>query len=860
MPHPNPEFLSSFDATTALDTPQTLVVSVVNAAETVALKTLRVRKHTLRHPSSETDGTLVADYTPPVPAQQADIVVSADTVYYYSAFALYEGPASSVLSGTQHSVKRLHDVALGVHAHTAAGRVWLVGRSASGYSALVFDTTRGYVESEIAFTPPEGTRCSLDVHEYPAASGQIVVFISTDSGVRGYAATGLVYSVDYTGMYKQHISAGFIVWAAGIMTGINLLDTATVVRTINPTTGALTGSTTLPAAIQSYYHDAFNGLSLSADGLAWHTADNRRIMRFDPIGGDLEAYSPTRTVPTRFCEIDEGGGTLRLFIYDPENTSTLHKYTEPVADINLTEAVDSDSSVLTLLHCETAPASVIPDSSGHANTGTLVAPAALNAGGKFGNGVLCGATGYVNCNTVAADINTAVGSMDMWIRTTDLAALVGRYIVGATDGGGSNRIQVWITNGTVQGRRTQGGATVTCTSAAVIADTAWHHVYYEWNTGTGLHRVYLDGVAGVAQAGVVAIPAMSSCLWGCSAMGALHWQQYIDQLRISSAARTAYTNYDLWRRAGDSYCRAGGDRTTGFQYRSQLPTARFVAERSLTEDTDRSISGPDLILPSTNETVRRGWPTTEMGHLARLLRLIGATVDRAGDSRDYLLPADVKTCTPAVVEALIPLLDIASLAEIQNPRSTEQYPLDKQRVYLGLLPWINPRIGIISALVALCHYYGFRTKYTVTHPRYHWDSGIHLDSGMPFDSSHPIACSINLNLDLYDNDNLLLSQTDGVTNIPVPGTFRFTSAAGNFTTAGIRVGDMLRLMDSTDLGDYAVLQVVDAHTIDVTTTWPVSGNVGISYRIIPSVPTADPMAGYVYREVFRFAASNIKIV
>ena len=96
-------------------------------------------------------------------------------------------------------------------------------------------------------------------------------------------------------------------------------------------------------------------------------------------------------------------------------------------------------------------------------------------------------------------------------------------------------------------------------------------------------------------------------------------------------------------------------------------------------------------------------------------------------------------------------------------------------------------------------------------------------------------------LNLFDNTIPLETGTDGVTSIP--GTRTLTSGEAAF--APVRVGDMLRVMDTTDLGDYLVGEVVSGAVLKITEDWPAGSQNPVAYRVLPGVPTAEPIASYV---------------
>ena len=581
-------------------------------------------------------------------------------------------------------------------------------------------------------------------------------------------------------------------------------------------------------------------------------------MRVNPVTGAPQEYTPTRTIPFAFCEV-QVGGIDRTLVYDQSYSKEVQQYRSTIHQLFLAEGFDVDTLTACLFHLESAPAGITPDAVVGNPGGTLVGASVISTGGKFGENCLSSLSDSVDISASLAVLPQDEGAVDFWIKAPSTAHWAGlHYLFHFSDAVVANSIHIEVNAGNFLARRISGGVPVDVV-VPTPTDTEWHHINYQYSVIGNFHRLSIDGGAPVSVAGVL---PMAAAWVHAEFAGSLpnpldFWGGLLDEFRVSSTpGRTWFTPYTLWRKQGEGFSLSGSDHTTGYPYRENLPTRTFIPGRVLENDSHPYQSMGNLTL-SSGELVRRNWPVQDVGDTYRLIRLIGAMLDAVKDLSKATLPADCNTCAPDVLNGQAFFLGLR-LDEILNPRNLETYPLNKQRTFLRLLSWMYEKIGDLDALRVLLHYYQVRTWGTdsLARARCHFDSGVPFDSGIRLDSWSALGRASRLDLSLFDDANVLEAQTDGATSIPA--NKRLTSALANFS--GVRAGDMVRLLDSSDLGDYLVDTVVGPNDLDVTQSWPAGLQAGVSFRVIPKVPAVDPIATYLRKQADKFTPSSLEIV
>ena len=144
----------------------------------------------------------------------------------------------------------------------------------------------------------------------------------------------------------------------------------------------------------------------------------------------------------------------------------------------------------------------VRDVAGYMLHGTITGSAAIDAGGKYGQGLLCtgGAMRVSNIDEFLYPVNTDGGvSVAVWVQLSDNTAAA-RCIMSTTSGGSLNwALYASNASGNVEVKISG----VTYSTSTSILDGAFHHVMLVLDTVAASHTVtlYVDGVS------VLSVPA-----------------------------------------------------------------------------------------------------------------------------------------------------------------------------------------------------------------------------------------------------------------------------------------------------------------------------------------------------------------
>jgi len=862
MSYPVPDFLSLFTASTSLETPQ-INVAFEYSGETVVMKKLRLRRSALHHAVSETEGTLVGEWVANFPdALSESAGLAADTGYYYAAWCEYNRPIHHPLV-TGHRVDRFFYVVYGIQEGLVAGYVRIVGRGPQGYSQITYDLERGYVSAETMYTNvPQGIKCAIGEIDYPPGSGQMTQFFMTQDQVFGIFEGQVLYSLQTALQNVEPTGVVMSLDGAGFPLIFYVLDNNSSTLIAVDNAGAILGTLDW-----GYLGDDLVGLAVDPGWTEVYVGSGYRIYAIDTTANAINTtiYS---TLPARLgLHVTAWLGTRDGVRYDGRTARRLEVLDgDFLVELFVLEKPDVDQETLELYHAETDIGGAILGvaTAGAGAPGILNGTAAVVAGGKFSNCIdLPGPADWVDFSPLAAigPYPSDTGQVEFFVKCpvgvwTDANPYT---LFHGMNSIGPEYILVTKLDPFIVLTYDAGGGPVTV--VVPTPNTAlWHRIVVSWDAVGGFLTIQLDEDPPIqGPLGPPIAPGqIDSIAWGAQMAGVQSWPGQVDEIRFQTAPRhTIYAFDTSWIRAGTAEAWSGSDKTTGTHYRDILGTSRMIPETILENKDLLWVSGPDLVT-SAGETVRRDFPGDPQGDTARLFRMLGLFFDRLRDQQRYVLPASTTDALPAVLSKLLVMLGIPDINEVVNPRTLETYPVDRVRVYAQLRAWLAPKVGILAAIQALIRFYGLRAKTETTLARVHFDSGIPFDSGINFDTWNAKSRRALFSMDLYDNDNPMEGQVDGVTS--AFAVRQLTTVAGNFVTAGVRPGDMVRLLDSVDLGDYLVNSVVGPGTLDITEDWPIGGAAGVSYLIIPAVPSADQIWSYIQRQVELHSPQFLKVV
>lgn len=143
----------------------------------------------------------------------------------------------------------------------------------------------------------------------------------------------------------------------------------------------------------------------------------------------------------------------------------------------------------------------VRDVAGYFLHGTITGSAAIDAGGKYGQGLLCtgGAMRVANINEFLYPVNTDGGiSFAAWVKLSDNTAAA--RCIGSGTSSGSLNWAVYASNASGNVEVQISGVTYSTTTS--IRDGAYHHVMLVLDTVSASHTVtiYVDGVSVLATA------------------------------------------------------------------------------------------------------------------------------------------------------------------------------------------------------------------------------------------------------------------------------------------------------------------------------------------------------------------------
>jgi hypothetical protein len=262
-----------------------------------------------------------------------------------------------------------------------------------------------------------------------------------------------------------------------------------------------------------------------------------------------------------------GTGTLVL---DP---STPRILTVDSALRNLRVEDSTETGLVGYWKFDTAVGTIVRDRSGSGNTGTLngngnwstVVPSRItfdNAGSMNFDG----STSYVALGTTSIPNPNATQSVAMWIYYTALPAS-GRTLYENLDGssygyrfgfGSSNKLQLWNAKAS-----SAAVFQLDMSNTTTYPLSAWYHIAYTYDSGTGYYRLYLNGAEQANNN--TATPTSGSTTSVRIAnrnTGAEYWDGNIDDVRVYNVALSASEVLALYN---GSYPARGGTTTVTLQ-------------------------------------------------------------------------------------------------------------------------------------------------------------------------------------------------------------------------------------------------------------------------------------------------------
>jgi hypothetical protein len=212
-------------------------------------------------------------------------------------------------------------------------------------------------------------------------------------------------------------------------------------------------------------------------------------------GGSFTLSNSITTVDGQFIHsngnmtVNGNGGTLVL---DSTGTAS-HTFNSSEALSKVT--VGTDLGLVGYWKLDESSGSTIADSSGYANTGTLLGgythstsvPAALGAGDTHSL-TFNGSNAYASLGVSSMLANNSPQSISLWVNLTSNANV--QNFVAMVNVPSQSGLQVGLRNGNLVTWNWGGGALITGT---LPTTGAWHHVVYTWDGTT--NRMYLDNTA-----------------------------------------------------------------------------------------------------------------------------------------------------------------------------------------------------------------------------------------------------------------------------------------------------------------------------------------------------------------------------
>jgi hypothetical protein len=233
------------------------------------------------------------------------------------------------------------------------------------------------------------------------------------------------------------------------------------------------------------------------------------------------------------------------------------------------------------------------DTSGNGRTLTLTgAPSSPAGQSGFSEALgLDGSTQHASITDAALQLSTSF-TVEAWVKAPDTT---GSKVITERTSGTSRNWRLDFSAGTLRAHATRNSSGITSTvstSAAAFADGGWHHVAMVVDAGNVL-RLYLDGApSGTAAIGGVVWSGAAAATIGRNAVGAEYFGGQVDDLRVSSAPRTAaeilgYTRLrdahakTIWASGNLGIACASGARCADAVYAGPLlhrPAARYYVQ------------------------------------------------------------------------------------------------------------------------------------------------------------------------------------------------------------------------------------------------------------------------------------------
>lgn len=671
---------------------------------------------------------------------------------------------------------------------------------------------------------------------------------------------------EVVGASKDDISTS----ATAVTRGVRLLDKANEKAPLFTLAGALSRDMDL--------------VGLTADikdnlrGITFHSFSELTVIGNDKVlyGIDTTEVSPTNlditaVFPVRYVlnagltavTTSVAGGDL-LIVDNSLKIFERYTFADQSGNWQMEEETHPGPNIVGLWHFEDDSGDAPADSSGNANSGTLVSSPVQEVSGKFGtNGIEFDAEAdsvdFGAGGGAGALFDPDDGFMSVWYKHPYSGYLppVGDRILFAAEVDASNSVILSaLSTGELRAVMLRGGTSTTVEIASAsdaLGDGAFHHILVHWESGIGgTLSLYVDGVQEDTDtiAGTwTGTPTIY--LGGSSSDSALG---VYDDFVLADSGLTAYTRSTITTRGNRCHALSGRDYDDGhFAFRNKVRL--YFPEYVLRNDFEQQRLPPDKLLSSPEEVIfREDVEDVTLGHFGGLSRLFGLFLDRNVDRRRHFMNhlTDSKV-EDEFIDELGALINATEFDDIWN--------VDMRRRFLEVTYFVNQRAGSLDAFKRMVRFLGFDmwcpsdlTTIVIAARRF-FDSVVDpLRPDTPFDTSFFDSGDSGFQLVTLLFTFFLPNFFSDIGATSVPATRELTDAGATFTQDA-EPGSLVTVWDPDDTGDNGQF-LVDSVTSDtvlvIDQDWPEGSNSGLSYKLSWQIPEPDPFVDQIFSRFRRF--------